>query len=187
MLADEKQVYTVVVLSKDEKVLYGSPDRGAPQYKVEYGDGDGPLMVVPGVDVQTQYPNRTDAIAYQGGQFLSNGGFEDPSMTGWIRDFGDATNVRGNTAQGSRYLKLNGQITQILPHSAMDILADSGAVLTLWHKEVACGTDGITNSPFLRSKCPLSTPKFAITLQRFFIPRWLCCAFWGKLLISDKN
>lgn len=42
-------------------------------------------------------------------------------------------------------------------------------------------------APFLRSKRPLSTPKFAITLQRFFIPRWLCCAFWGKLLISDKN
>src|SRR5574344_2816999 len=78
---------------------------------------------------------RTDAVAYSGGQLLSGGDFENPSLLGWAVTSDSVYSVRGPAPQGSRYLKLvNGGIRQKLPGEASALLADSGAVLTLWHK-----------------------------------------------------
>ena len=123
----------VVVLSKDGAVLYGKGDTEMPTFKEKDGNGNS-VIEIPGIEVQKQFPNRTDAIAYSGGQLLSNGGFEEPSLASWNVDNGKASSVRGETVQGSRFLKLRGKIGQKIPTSTMRILSDSGAVLTFWHK-----------------------------------------------------
>ena len=133
----------VVIRSKDGSVLYGWGDDGMPSFKVLKGEGDGPEIEIPGIVVQEQTPNRTDAIAYSGGQLLLNGDFEEPSLMGWTLERGDAISVRGSTIQGSRFMRLNGQISQSINEASLSLLLDSGAVLSFWHRSESCG-DGVT-------------------------------------------
>ena len=141
----------VVVLSKDGAVLYGKGDTEMPTFKEKDGNGNS-VIEIPGIEVQKQFPNRTDAIAYSGGQLLSNGGFEEPSLAGWNVDNGKASSVRGETVQGSRYLRLYGQISQKIPTSTMQILSDSGAVLTFWHKCSNASSNGYACNISLKAK-----------------------------------
>jgi len=141
----------VVVLSKDGAVLYGKGDTEMPTFKEKDGNGNS-VIDIPGIEVQKQFPNRTDAIAYSGGQLLSNGGFEEPSLAGWNVDNGKASSVRGETVQGSRYLRLYGQISQKIPTSTMQILSDSGAVLTFWHKCSNASSNGYPCNISLKAK-----------------------------------
>ena len=133
----------VVILSKDGTPLYGRGDDGMPSFKVLQGEGDGPEIEVPGIVVEDRSPNRTDAVAYSGGQLLLNGDFEEPSLMGWTLERGDATSVRGSTIQGSRFMRLNGQISQSINEASLSLLSDSGAVLSFWHRSESCG-DGAT-------------------------------------------
>jgi RHS repeat-associated protein len=142
----------VVILSKEGTVLYGWGDDGMPSFKVLKGEGDGPEVEIPGIVVQEQSPNRTDAISYFGGQLLLNGDFEDPSLLGWDLDEGEAKSIRGATIQGSRFLKLNGTVIQKLPSSTMSLLLDSGAVLSFWHRSESCKENESNN------KITVSTP-----------------------------
>ena len=125
----------VVIYSKDENVLYGKRDPEAPKFKRGSGNGKVPI---PEIVVQDQYPNRTDAVVYSGGQLLLNGTFEEPSLVGWSIEHGNASSIRGKTVQGSRYLNLNGRISQTLSNTTLSILLDSGAVLSFWHKSDEC-------------------------------------------------
>ena len=127
-------VENVVVLTKDFVIRYGVPDPYAPNYKVVYGEGTGPVVEIPDIEVQELFPNRTDAVSYSGGQLLTNGGFEEPSLIGWNLMKGSAISVRGETVQGSRSLKLSGEICQEMPEAALNILSDSASVLSFWHK-----------------------------------------------------
>ncbi|WP_176421980.1 RHS repeat domain-containing protein [Fibrobacter sp. UWH1] len=127
-------VETVVILSKNYSWLYGNPDMTAPQYKLYIGDGNGPIIPIPGIDVQEQFTNRTDAIDYQGGQLLVNGSFDEPSFVGWNLVLGSATSVRGEAAQGSRYLDLYGGVRQELSDNALEYVNGNDVILSFKHK-----------------------------------------------------
>src|SRR5574344_1888043 len=128
----------VTVHSAEGKLLYGNSDPSAPSFDVALVAASGNSSVLPShprAVAGAQNPNRTDAVAYSGGQLLSGGDFENPSLLGWAVTSDSVYSVRGPAPQGSRYLKLvNGGIRQKLPGEASALLADSGAVLTLWHK-----------------------------------------------------
>lgn len=137
-------VENVVVLTNDLVPRYGASDPYAARYKVAYGEGNGPLVEIPGIEVEKPNPNRTDAAVYSGGQILVNGSFEESSMIGWELKSGNVNNIRGATTQGSRFIKLSGEICQEIPESAIELLADSAAVLSFWHKDESC-TEGQKN------------------------------------------
>ena len=128
----------VVVRSNDGTVLYGVGDDEVPTFKIWYGEGTGPEIEIPDITVQEQYPNRTDAVVYSGGQLLLNGDFEESSLLGWTLEDGEASSIRGSTVQGSRFLRLKGTVSQKLPSSTTSLLLDSGAVLSFWHRSESC-------------------------------------------------
>jgi RHS repeat-associated protein len=130
----------VVIYSKDEVVLYGYGDDGDAKFKNSNG-----YIPIPGITVQELFPNRTDAVAYSGGQLLLNGDFEDPSLIGWDLDDGVGSSIRGSTVQGSRFLRLNGSVSQKLPPSTTSLLLDSGAVLSFWHRSESCKENQANN------------------------------------------
>ena len=139
----------VVIYSKDEVVLYGHGDDGDAKFKNSNG-----YIPIPGITVQEQFPNRTDAVAYSGGQLLLNGDFEDPSLIGWDLDDGVASSIRGTTVQGSRFLRLNGSVSQKLPSSTMSLLLDSGAVLSFWHRSELCDENASSNKIIVSTPYP---------------------------------
>ncbi|MFA6733751.1 MAG: hypothetical protein WCS71_01490, partial [Sphaerochaetaceae bacterium] len=132
----------VTVTDARGAVLYGKADPSAPSYAVEVNSAGDTTVVIrqsrPAAG-GAQNPNRTDAVAYSGGQLLSGGDFENPSLLGWTVTADSVHSVRGPAPQGSRYLRLSagGSVSQALPPSVRGILADSGAVLLLWHKGAA--------------------------------------------------
>lgn len=118
------------------KLLYGAPDPSAPSFGtgvVASGDSLTSLTHRHSA-VDRQVPNRTDAIAYSGGQLLSGGDFETDWLHGWELS-GSARSVRGESPQGSRHVELSGGaiVSQPLPLQSNGLLADSGAVLSIWH------------------------------------------------------
>lgn len=141
----------VVIYSKDEVVLYGYGDDENAKFKNSNG-----YFPIPGITVQELFPNRTDAIAYSGGQLLLNGDFEDPSLIGWDLDDGVASSIRGSTVQGSRFLRLNGSVSQKLPSSTMSLLLDSGAVLSFWHRSELCDENSSNNKIIVSTPYPSS-------------------------------
>ena len=127
--------------SKNEK-LYGEPDKSSPVFAVKENavNGEGSLKAAR-AQIDPQVPNRTDAVAYSIGQILSGGDFETQWIQGWDvqGESGESQvvkSVRGKAPQGSRYLYMDmgTSISQTINDNAYGILADSGAVLTLWHK-----------------------------------------------------
>jgi len=134
----EGETDKVVVISKDNVKLYGLSDPYAPSYKIKTETGDNPIVEIPEIVVQKQFPNRTDVTEYSEGQLLSNGGFEEQSLNGWTLESGQATSVRGETIQGSRFLRLKGSISYTLPSESSILLADSGAVLSFWYRNDKC-------------------------------------------------
>jgi hypothetical protein len=94
-----------------------------------------------GAIIGTIVPNRTDAALYSGGQVLSGGDFETEWFQGWNIYEPDTLQVvksiRDQSPQGARYISMDAgvSISQTLNQAAVQILADSGAVLTVWHKE----------------------------------------------------
>ena len=132
-----KETKHVVIYSKNEEILYGIGDDGKPRFK-----NSGGIVAIPGIEVQEQFPNRTDAVVYSGGQLLSNGDFEEPSLTGWELKSGTAKSIRGKTIQGSRFLNLSGEFCQEIPETALKILSDSASILSFWYKGDECGTNG---------------------------------------------
>ena len=126
--------------SKNEK-LYGEPDKSSPVFAVKENavNGEGSLKAAR-AQIDPQVPNRTDAVAYSIGQILSGGDFETQWIQGWDvqGESGESQvvkSVRGKAPQGSRYLHMDmgTSISQTINDNAYGILADSGAVLTLWH------------------------------------------------------
>ena len=127
----------VTIYSSLHELLYGKAERSAPVLSLERLD-DG-AVTQPAADIELQNANRTDAVAYSGGQLLSGGDFESPWLQGWTVENSDslrtARSVRGRSPQGSRYLSVDAgvKISQTLDDATAALLADSGAVLTVWH------------------------------------------------------
>ena len=127
----------VPIYNSGNKLLYGVPDPSIPVYAVS-NNAD---LVLPKTNVDPQEPNRTDAVLYSGGQLLSGGDFETPWVQGW-NIYGDngstpfVKSVRAQSPQGSRHLFLYNRtsVSQSLREAAIQVLKDSGAVLTVWHK-----------------------------------------------------
>ena len=126
----------VTITDSKNNLLYGTFDPSAPILPVQgtvIGDTVFPLTHTRPT-IPNQKSNRTDAVLYSVGQLLSGGDFETDYLHGWNIS-GTAYRVRGNSPQGSRHLELsNGtSIVQEFPLQAGNLLADSGAVLTIWH------------------------------------------------------
>ena len=129
----------VTIYNSENALLYGDADPSAPVpvFAVS-SNGD---LVQPRANIDPQLPNRTDAVAYSGGQLLSGGDFETPWVQGWniYGDLGstpEVKSVRAQSPQGSRHLCLGNltSVSQNLSEAAIQLLLDSGAVLTVWHK-----------------------------------------------------
>ena len=121
-------------------LLHGKSDKSAPVLEIK-DDGSGIVIKHARATVDPQSANRTDAVAYSGGQLLSGGDFETPWVQGWniygVQDQDRAVkSIRGQSPQGSRHLFMDvgTSISQTLNEAATKILIDSGAVLTVWHK-----------------------------------------------------
>ena len=127
----------VAIYSSSGKRLYGIPDPSSPSYAIRESDfGDTTLALTHSLPpVPAQVANRTDAIAYSGGQLLSGGDFETDWLQGWELS-GSARSVRGDSPQGSRHLGMSSgsSISQVLPVQANKLLVDSGATLVVWHR-----------------------------------------------------
>ena len=126
----------VAVYSSTGELVYGTPDPSSPTPPMqEIAVGDTVFSLThPRTSLASQIANRTDAVQYSAGQLLSGGDFESDWLHGWNVS-GSAHSARGNSPQGSRHLELasGARITQDLPLQAGRLLADSGAVLMLWH------------------------------------------------------
>ena len=129
----------VPIYNSRNVLLYGVPDPSAPMYAVS-NSAD---LVQPRAEIDPQVPNRTDAVLYSAGQLLSGGDFETPWVQGWNISCASEScatplvkSVRTQSPQGSRHLFVNAWtiVRQGLPQTANKILADSGAVLNIWHK-----------------------------------------------------
>ena len=135
----------VTIYNSENKILHGIADPSAPVYEVgkknnSSGNGNPSSLTHNHPVIGIMKPNRTDAIVYSGGQLLSGGDFESPWYQGWSVYEPDSLHVvrsiRGNSPQGSRHISLmpGTSITQELGDVVSAILADSGAVLMVWHK-----------------------------------------------------
>lgn len=127
----------VIVLKNNGEKIYGEPDPSAPiadVVKISTVNEPEPLKQ-PRAEIDAMRANRTDAVAYSGGQLLSGGDFEDDYIRGWDVS-GSAVSVRGICPQGSRYLTLNANssIAQEISSLSFETLKDSGATLTFWAK-----------------------------------------------------
>ena len=127
----------VTIYNSENTLLYGESDPSTPVYAVN-NNGD---LVQPKANIGPQLPNRTDVVAYSGGQLLSGGDFETPWMQGWnvngvLNSTPEVRSVRAQSPQGSRHLFLGNltSVSQNLSEAATQVLLDSGAVLTVWHK-----------------------------------------------------
>ena len=132
----------VFVTNDENEKLYGEPDPNAPAPSVAKVllPGEPEPLKQPRAEIDDMRANRTDAVAYSGGQLLSGGDFEDDYLRGWTVSGtstnieGEAVSVRGASPQGSRYLdlKANSKISQEISDLSLEVLRDSGATLTFW-------------------------------------------------------
>ena len=132
----------VYITNDENEKLYGEPDPNAPAPSVAKVllPGEPEPLKQPRAKIDDMRANRTDAVAYSGGQLLSGGDFEDEYLRGWTvsgtvaNTEGEATSVRGASPQGSRYLELkaNSKISQEISDLSLEVLRDSGATLTFW-------------------------------------------------------
>lgn len=132
----------VFVTNDENEKLYGEPDPNAPAPSVAKVllPGEPEPLKQPRAEIDNMRANRTDAVAYSGGQLLSGGDFEDDYLRGWTVSGtstnieGEAVSVRGASPQGSRYLdlKANSKISQEISDLSLEVLRDSGATLTFW-------------------------------------------------------
>jgi hypothetical protein len=158
----------VLLLDSLDNVLYGVADPSSPSVAkpaVEQGDQKA-TMTQSKSTVGVQVPNRTDAIAYSLGQLLSGGDFEDVTLPGWSIT-GLVKSIRDDGPQGSRFVKLeNATLSQKIHAASNQLLADSGAVLLLWHKgsQVTVSFAGQTSTLQASSSWKADTVKYAKTL-----------------------
>ena len=170
----------VTILSKNGDVLYGRKDPEAPSYTHKEGEKNSSAFKIPDIEVEKQFANRTDAVAYSGGQLLLNGDFEEQSLVGWTLEYGSAFSIREKTVQGSRLLRLNGRISQVLPTSALQLLLDSGAVLSFWHR---CGA--LNTGKSIHLQVPSSIYGHGAPVFDNF--KFTCSATWKKDSVSFKK
>ena len=145
VLGNSVETDYVTIYNSENKILHGIADPSAPVYEVgkknnSSGNGNPSSLTHNHPVIGIMKPNRTDAIVYSGGQLLSGGDFESPWYQGWRVYEPDTLHVvksiREKSPQGSRHISLmpGTSITQELGDVVSAILADSGAVLTVWHK-----------------------------------------------------
>ena len=133
----------VTIYNSENEPLYGIADPSAPIYADSRNNNapSGESLKHNSAVIGTMVPNRTDAALYSGGQILSGGDFETEWFQGWNIYEPDTLQVvksiRDQSPQGARYISMDAgvSISQTLNQAAVQILADSGAVLTIWHKK----------------------------------------------------
>lgn len=182
----------VAIYDAANSLLYGIPDASTPDVAPAVVGNGVPGTRQPRAVVGPQVPNRTDAVLYSGGQLLSGGDFETEWLQGW--DCTDSVrSVRDESPQGSRHVALpaGSRMTQILPLQSGQLLSDSGAVLSLWHKgnltiSLMRGRTTVQMSAIAGGDAwKLDTVSFARTLFRKNAFSTLAVAASGNALVDD--
>ena len=134
LITNAKVTEKVTIHSSTGDILYGTPDPSSPLLLIDNRlSGPEIGLTHPRGPAPSQKANRTDAVAYSGGQLLSGGDFETEWIQGWDTA-GTVSSIDKDSPQGSRHIKLtNGaSIAQNLPLMANKLLSDSGATFTVW-------------------------------------------------------